>query len=416
VSGPYRSAATGTEIVNLETVPADGDAGAAASSNVPDELLADDIFRLRARLAYNEAASFCEPGDGLALRGGGGNVAGEHTWAPWSLEQRMIHAYNDGTAKRSLDGGYTWGTEINLGATTMAGAAAQSDSTGIVHVTGGGSGQIAFNGPGNAWTSFGLAGTTPCVPLNILADPFRASTYWVGGSDNALPKVWQQVSVNGASPTQTQYALTGGTAGINVLAVGRNLILAASNTAGTSRLWQITPGGAGVAVTPPSATFIVDIQWLDSFGWFLLIASNGATLEIWTSLTGGTGTWTSRGTIAFQASNFVANASLRGSCVVGPLSYGGSIPSPFVSGALPCLVVLPVTNTTISNQAMLALSADGGVTWQLAPNPLARHVSLAGNNSVSRCRVVNNRLIAYGYNAGGNVAAAFGLRAGRPGP
>lgn len=410
MSGPYRSAASG-EIANLSTVPNDGDSGTAASVNIPTELVQDDVFRLRARFAYDEATTFVEPGDGLALRGGSGTVAGEHTWTPWALEPRMIHAYDDATIKKSVNGGYTWSTEVTIATATFAGAACQTDSTAAVYVTSAPIGAIACTGPGNAWTQTALAGTTPCTPLNITADPFRASTYWVGGSDNSIPKVWSQVSVNGAAPTQTQYTMSGGTAGVNVLAVGRNVILAASNTAGTSRLWSIVPGGAVTSVTPPSATFIVDIQWLDSFGWFLLVASNGTTIELWTSLTGGTGTWTTRGTVAFQAGFGVPNALLRGSCVVGPLSYGASVPSPFIAGALPCLVVLPVVGTA----QMIVLSSDGGVTWNVLPNPLARHVSLSPNNNATRCRVVNNRLIAYGYNAVGNVASAFGMRAGRPG-
>lgn len=407
-----QSAAAGTEILNGNTIPSDGDAEAAASVNVPLSLTTDDVKRLRTRFAFDEL-SFCEPGDGQALRGGSGTVAGEHSWAPWALDRRMIHAYDDATIKASFDGGYTWGTE-QAGLNSVKGLAAQSDSSAAVYVTAGAAGNLTFTGPGNAWASTGFPGTLPVVPSCIVADPFRASTYWAGGTDNALPKVWQIVTVNGAFPSSfTQYSLTGGVAGAQIVAPGRTFVLASSNDAGTSHLWQITPGGASAVATTPSATYIVDIQWLDSFGWFLLVASNGSTsIEFWTSPTGATGTWT-RATTPFDASAFVANPTqVRSSCVVGSLSYGATLPSPFVPGALPCLVVIPITLVTSGTSQMMLVSSDGGLTWSLMTDPMARHQSLT-HKFTQKVRVVNNRVVCYSFQAGGNVAHALGLRGGK---
>lgn len=401
---PYTSTATG-EIANNTPLPNDGDNADAASVDVPLELTMDDVKRLRVRASFDEATTFVEPGDGLGFVATSGNVGGEFSCAGWQLDRRILHANNDAFIRRSFDGGYTWSTEFTNGGSTFLGLASQTDSSAAIETAVGA--HVAVTGPGNAWNRVSISSAGAVTPSCIVADPFNASTYWVGGLDNGSPKVWKMVTVNGAVPTQTQIALTGGAAGANVVAAGRNNVLAASNDAGTSRLWSIS-GGVGTAQTPPSATFIVDIHWLDAFGYFLLVASDGAsTLELWTSPTGATGTWTALSStylVSLELGSFVVNGFLRGSCVVGPLSGG--------VGA-PCLFMLPITLSASTTGAIL-VTADGGTTWKTLPDPLARHQSLSPVPQFRRLRVVNNRVIASAYSSAGKVYHALSARGGIP--
>lgn len=407
MSGGYVSAVTAVEILNSGTVPSDGDDAIAASVDVELELLADDTKALRNRDGVNQATTFVEPGDGSGIVVTGGNTAGEFSFAVWQLDRRILHANNEATAgiiRHSFDGGYTWATEYTNAGTVWAGLASQTDSSAAIGVNSG-AGNLYITGPGNAWQAWAISGTTPVVPLCILADPFNASTYWVGGSDDGFPAVWKVVTVNGGSPTETKVVLVGGAAGCNVVCPGRNNVLAASNDSGTVHLWSIT-GTTGTAVTPPTSSFITDILWLDAFGVFLLIASNGSTLELYLSATGANGSWTSPPStsylVALEGAAAVASANLRGACVVGPLAGGLKAP---------CLVMIPIAFN--GGQALL-ISADGGQAWKTLPDPLARHQSLAPLPTVKRLRVVNNRVIAYAYQAGGHVCHALSARGGMP--
>jgi hypothetical protein len=411
VSSGYSSANGSLEISNNGTVPSDGDDGTAASVDVQLEIHTDDIKALRNRFALNEATTFVEPGDGAGSVASAGNVAGEFTCAGWQLDRRLLHANNDtaGLIRRSFDGGYTWSSEHTVGASgAYVGIASQTDSSAAILVFSS-AGEISLTGPGNAWTETLLTHTGTAVPGCIVADPFNASTYWIGGLDGTTPVVWQIVSVNGVSPpTQTKIALTGGVAGVNVICPGRNQLLAASNDSGTSHLWSIT-GGVATVVTPPSTTFIVDILWLDAFSKWLLVASNGSsTLELWTSPSGATGTWTALSSsylISLESASFVVNSVLRGACIVGPLAGGTNAP---------CTVIIPISLVGGATVQALLVSPDGGATWKTLPDPLARHQSVSPLPTAKRCRVINNRVMAFTYQAAGKVYHALSSRGGLP--
>lgn len=409
MSSPYQSQASG-DIANDNVLPSDGDAAVAASVDVPFETITDDVFRLRARASLDECTTFVEPSDGLGIIATGGNVAGEMCIEAWQIDRRLIHANNEATAgviRKSYDGGYTWTSEFTNATSVWLGLASQSDSSAAIETSVGA--HIALAGPGNAWTLTSISSSGSVTPSCIVADPFNASTYWVGGVDGTTPKVWKQVSVSGVSPpTQTQIALTGGVAGVNVVCAGRNAVLAASNDSGTSHLWSIV-AGVGTVVTPPSATFITDILWLDAFGIFLLIASDGSSaFELWTSPTGATATWTAvTGSylVSLEANAFVSHSFIRGACVVGPLAGGLKAP---------CLVMLPLAWVAPSSTTFILVSADGGTTWRPIPDPLQRHQSASPKAKVTRVRAVGNRVAALGYQAAGAVYHALSGRGGMP--
>lgn len=406
--------------LSRQTIPdGAGIVGAGASGTLTSSTVGGHIFSLDDRssrtanlLAVNAFQNFAVPGDNHGSIATSGNVVGSAVSAGWAVEKRMLFANNTVTVFASYDGGYTWTTEATTVMTHADFVAnGQTSALAIGAVAGAGSCRPygSLNNAGGSNSTLPASGT-PSVN-RVRPDPYQTDTFWVVGFDSSgagSGSIWKVVTVNGVSPpTMTQAIVTGtgSTSTLSLVAPGKTTILATNGT----QIYAFSPSSP-VAVGPqtsPTATAIVDLFWVDSISKFLLIASSGpSSLEFWSSSTGLTGSW---GNLS------VASLSTTYSALTGAgVSFTNVISGfPGVTGTNQSIVAIPVRLASGSVWD-IAFTYDGGFSWKLIPDPLAMHQTPSPKPTIQRVSLINNRLMAYAYQAAGTVYHALSSRTGNP--
>ncbi len=392
-----------------------GAAGTLTASSVGQHLflLDDRSQKTTNQLAVNAFQNFAVPGAGLGnIATTSGNVVGSAVSAGWAVEKRMLFASNTVNVFASYDGGFTWSTEATTTMTHSDFVANGQTSALAVGSVGGAGSCRAYGSLNNAGSSNNTM-TATGVPTvtRVRPDPYQTDTFWVVGVDSTGPvgSVWKVVTVNGTSPvTQTQVPASGAgsTGTLTLVAVGKTTILAGNAT----NLFTCSPSSPTFALsqTSPTATPIVDLFWSDHTNAFVLVASSGTnSLEFWRSATGATGTWTNFSQ-ANLASTYGTNLTGAGTSFINVISG-----FPLVTSTNQSIIVLPVH---LDGGAIwdLAFTYDGGISWKLLPDPLAMHQGVSPLPKVQRVSIINNRLMAYGYQAAGNIYHALSSRTGNP--
>lgn len=356
-----------------------------------------------------EARSFVEPGDGGGIcNPGTGGAVGDFCAVPWTVFPQILRASASYIVSASVDGGYTWTTDLNAGAGACTGIAARDDGSNqgcvAVALTNGATPQIYMRGAVGAWISTALnvapsgSGATTC----ITADAFDGNGMWIGGSTTATPTptIWKVVDNHGIFSSQTQLTCSpsgaiGAGCVVRLIAAGPTYKIGAMYVGATNYLWRWQDGDAtAVAVTPPTADEIRDLLWCPEDKVFLLIASSvGHVVTFWQSPDGSTGSWAqiapdSTGAAFLNADAYVRGACVRGSILMVPISYNsGAANIVMVSGSL-------------------------GATWKQVADPLRRHQSQAPVPVTTVCRNLGEQFMAAGYVAASKSAHALTLRAG----
>lgn len=365
---------------------------------------ANDITRRLAALDMIEARTYPEPAPGVGgTTAGVGNAVGQFSGARWQAVETIFHATNSTKVQKSIDGGFSWADTLTVASATFSGIATRETSlkagatcasyslTGAAKValTGG---DAATN---NAWASTTLAGTGSANTAQcVVADPFVADVFLVGGNDliTAIntPVVWRVVAPLGAFSAQST-VLMGSNPGapVRIVCAGPTYKVGVAWSGSVNRVWRWQDGDAiASAVTTPTTAEIVDLLWLPEDELYLLIADSGSGVELWTSTTGGTGSWTqldpvaSSGTALFDAGvGLLRGACVRGSIILIPLAVAGVV--------------------------HIMVSGDAGVTWEAIGDPVARQGA-----ATERIADLGNRFMCAGYKAAAEVVHALSLRAG----
>ena len=406
-SMPYDGAAT-------KTRPSDG--LTAAGFLVDERPPADrwnwkwnDQDRRHASIDLIEARTFVEPGtpDAGNTTAGTGSTVGWFAGARWGQFDVIYHATNSTAVERSVNGGYTWSTVFNVPSAVFSGictretalkaggTAASYTLTGVA--------KIALTGgdpvTNNAWASTTLTGSGASNSAAcIVADPYVSDVFLVGGNDfitaTTTPVVWRVTAPLGAFGATVKVTMGSPVAffyPMRCVVAGPTYKLAAGWSGATNGLFRWQDGNTtATAVTSPTASEIVDLLWLPEDERFLLIAKASPGVEFWTSVDGATGTWTQIDTTVGGTSLFVtATPWLRGACVRGSI------------------IMVPIFTT--GPVGHIAVSGDGGATWEIIADPMVRHDPAA---VVQRCADLGARFIAAAYKGGGAVSWTQTLRAG----
>lgn len=379
--------------------------GEAAQGLVPDTPLSADVINhelndLGERHRYLDGIDYqnwIEPGDGRGIIATAGNNVNGACALTWHASRRILFTNNDESAYSSEDGGYTWQVEYTSAGNDIKGCATryenENDQTdlasAIVIQTVAPAVELRTRGvSGAGWASTML--TNGIAAHVVVADPFSGG-FWVGGlATGPVKAVWHYLDVDGGSGG-TQTAITGmtGVQQIDIVAVGRDYILAASSAGGEPIYRWARGASAATAIVSPVGNDILDILWDDVNETFIMIVDNGSELEVWVSADGSTGTWSQ----VADALDFLETGSLRGGCVRGS--------------------VVAVPGRTGAGVYYIAITTDGGQTWEFIPDPLKRHQFPVVTANVTMVRLLDRRFGAFGYAAAGEVQHALSLRTGR---
>lgn len=354
-----------------------------------DNWRANDWTRRLAAIDLIEVQNFTEPGDGKGTFSPTGSsfVAGMAWIKGQSSSLPRILACGDGESiLSSIDGGYTWTTEY----TPVAAADFIDLCDRNSHQTAGaiyldaGVYKFARMSVAGSWVN---ATATDATDLNAIAgDPYRDYFWVVGGTaGTGYIRRWEDDS----APAYANF--DGGATNFHFVAVGPTAVLAATQG---GQIYKVAdPAGAAVAAVlvhdNASPGLTVGLVYLEPQALFVLFTSDFAagSAEIWTSADLGS-TWTQVG---------AATAALLG-IVAGSCLARGS--------------VLYSAGTKNDLGAFLHVSGDAGATWDVLPDPLARHQSLAVVPQTTRIRSVGNRIMVAGYVAAGQIAHALSVRGG----
>lgn len=369
----------------------------------------NDPTRRLASLNLVEARTFVEPlgaaGTG-ATSAGVGNAVGWFAGARWQAVETIFHATNSTIVEKSIDGGYNWTTTLTVPSAVFSGIATRETAlkagataasytlTGVakIQLTGG---DVSTN---NAWAPTTLTGSgTFNTAQYVIADPYEDDVFLVAGNDfitgSTTPVVWRvtaplgvfgsQVKVTMGSPVAFFYPM-------QTVAASPDYKLACGWSGVINGLFRWQDGDTtATAVTSPTASEIKQLLWLPEDSLFLLIADAGPGVELWTSADGATGTWTQLDPVAGGTALFdAANGYLNGACVRGSI------------------IMIPLS---VSGTGHVAVSGDGGATWDIISDPIVRHSS---SKVVQRICDLGPRFIAGGYNAASAVFHALTLRVG----
>jgi hypothetical protein len=351
-----------------------------------DNWLLNDITTRLDNLDMAEALNWPEPAPDAGVIATGGTNSGamcQRRFAGAAVQQ--FHVNGDAIIQASVDGGYSWATShTDAGAVIYDIAAGIADAGAVAAVaTEGGAAKVIASVIVGGWNTAALVSVTDA--RTIVADPYRENVFYVGGVDTATPRVVKLDCSAGLPGVQTLLSGGGGAARVDLLAVGLTHVLGAipGVASATNVLRRFAYDAAAMtAVTSPTSDAIVDILWNEEDEHFYLFTADA----VWRSTTGDTGSWTDMSAGLLSGVTFL----LRGG-----VCRGG-------------LIVCAVTAT--GSEPHLLVSGDAGETWDLVPDPLARHT---GTAEATYVRNIGNRLVVLGYAGGGDVKVAYGLRAGR---
>lgn len=393
------------------------DAGFLPTEQPPAERLnwlINDRDRRIAVLDMAEARTFPEPGDGAGIDNpGSGSTVGDFAFATFNQQPELYRATNATLVRKSVDGGYTWATDLTLaGGSVITSIASRDDGSkqgavGAAYAVGGAA-KIALTGAGggisHGWASTTLTGSgTANTAKCIVADRDAGSIFLVGGSDQTggidAAKVWRVVDSFGLFSSQTVVAMAGIFAGtgnaVRLVAASPTYKFACQYNGGSNALWRwLDADSTSTSVTTPTTDEIRDLLWLPEDGRFLMISqSGGNVIKFWTSTDGATGSW-SQVTTTGDGTSVWGNAvvQVRGACVRGSIIM---VPTVYAGGS-----------------TLLMVSGDAGLSWEALPDPLARHQSQAPVPVTQIVRSVGPRFVAAGYIAASKVGMAYTMRAG----
>ena len=364
----------------------------------------NDPTRRLASLNLAEARTFVEPlgaaGVG-ATSAGVGNEVGWFAGARWQAVETIFHATNSTIVEKSVDGGYSWTTTLTVPSAVFSGIATRETAlkagATAASYTLTGAAKIALTGgdvsTNNAWdstttlTGDGVLNTASYV----IADPYEDDVFLVtGNSTISTPAVWRVTAPLGVYSAQSTITMPLYFSPMRTVAAGLDYKVACGWTGVTNGLFRWQDGATtGTSVTSPTTSEIKQVLWLPEDSLFLLIADAGPGVELWTSADGATGTWTqldpvAGGTALFDAATtYVNGACVRGSIIMIPLLVSGT--------------------------GHVAVSGDGGATWEIISDPIARH---SASKVVQRICDLGPRFIAGGYNTASAVYHALTLRVG----
>lgn len=398
--------------------PANGiiDAGFLPTEQPPAERANWKLNDIDRRLAVHdmiEARTFVEPGDGAGIDNPGtGGTVGDFAFAIFNQQPELYRATASTLVRKSVDGGYTWATDLTLaGGSVLTAIASRDDglkqgalaasyaNAGVAKVALTGQG----GGVGHAWASTTLTGSGTGNQANcVVGDSYVGSIFLVGGNDQTTgidaPKVWRVVDSYGSFTSQTVVSMAGIFAGtgntIRIVCAGATYKLATQFNGGFNAVWRWQDGDATAAsVTNFTTDEIKDVLWLPEDGCFLAISqSGGNVIKFWRSADGSTGSW-SQVTTTGDGTNVWGNATvyLRGACVRGSILM------------VPCVY---------NSAGLVMVSGDAGVSWEAIPDPLSRHQSQTPVPKTQVLRAVGPRIMAAGYVAASKAAMAYTMRAG----
>lgn len=287
------------------------------------------------------------------------------------------------TLWKSIDGGYNW-TSWDSAAGRAYIDVAENLGSSIAAIATVSAATRFFGFNGTSWTSQALSNSP--VGSCLVGDASR-SKYYVGGRGGALgySAVWSLADTgSGSMPmTETYIPHASSVVAVEHLAVGPSVNVGCSTAA--SFFWapgdtSLSSGGA-----PASGAYTVrGLVYDASRSRFVAMTSDGTNTIFRTSTDGGT-TWS----ILATHSNIVPNdksLAIRG----GVLVFGA----------------------TYSSGDYLAVSADGGATLELRPNPIIK-VGAGASKAIQHAAFHQDRLFVAGYRGTGLHAWGGALKSGR---
>lgn len=292
------------------------------------------------------------------------------------------HVYGGDTVWKSIDGGHTWTSwDSAVGRYYIDVAEHLGSSIAAIAAPGGVHRIYAFDG--TAWASAALIDTA--ISACIVGKP-SASRYYIGGRGGALgnTSVWKVIDGSGGAfpMTQTRLAHTD-LVSIEYIACGPSGNVGCSTA--KSYTWADADTALTLGGTPVASGYIVQgLVYDETRSRFVAVTGNGTNTVFRASTDDGV-TWTTIGTVASVAAQDYS-VSIRGGVIVFGAIYGG--------------------------EDYLAISADGGLTAELVPNPLTRE-SGAGATVVQHTSHHQNRLFVAGYRAAGSTKWAGAIKTGR---
>lgn len=386
------------EAWNAQATKIEPSAGVLAQGAVPDQPINAEFVNFRDNdagrrllaLDLAEVQNFTEPGDGKGtITATGGNVGvrgmawlkGQSTTLP-----RILVATNGESVLASIDGGYTWTTEyipvaladfIDLtdrNSNQTAGAI-YLDVTAGLH-------KFARVGSTGAWVN---ATATGASSLNaVTGDDYNGDYFWAVG--DAAGSGYLRRWTDDAAPAATTFDVA--SFPLLYVAAGPGLVLAASAT----KVFQVAaPGGAATPATllhtHTGAGVIVGLVYLPIQDTFILFTSDFAagTAAIYRKYGGSF--------VLVGAATSALFGVIAGSC--------------HARGA-----TLMSSGTKNNAGTFLHISGDGGITWEIIPDPLARHQSMAASKTTVRIRGIGNRIMCASNATAGVCSHALSLRGG----
>lgn len=332
----------------------------------------------------------------------------------------LLIACENGDLLHSEDGGYTWAVEVSLSAGHACRDVATRERTDASdddyatcmihdnHASTGGVGSVAgirITGKSAGWTTLALTGTGVEQVRRVQPDRWRGG-FWVSGQIAANdPAVYRIADVKGVCTlAEISYLTLAGVSNcMGPLAIGPSFALGAnSDLTGLDIYgWEPDVDTALTLMTSPAPTLrIADLLYDDATGYFVAVFALAGTppagIQIWRSSTGQNGTWTNV-TPTWMASAY------------RPLTTTGRADGGCARGSVITLAIQRIAGSVV----FIALSLDGGLTWELLPDPLGRlWATVTPDPKSTMIRIVDRRAIVVSSSASGDTYMVQSLRTG----
>jgi hypothetical protein len=344
-----------------------------------------------------------------------GTVNGIAAFPDSTPNRRILLAMDDGDLLGSDDGGYTWSVEISLAggyvckdvATRQRTDTDATDSAVAMINDNGTVADVRISGPGAGWSSNALVGTGVEIVSRIQPDRYRGG-FWITGQIAANdPAVYRLPDTQGTPGTISYLTLVGTTGIAGPLVVGRDFVLAAD-------AWQAGSGGLALygfdpvndtsltAMTSPDPfRRITDLMYDEEHNYFVAVFAYAGSppggIKIWRSATGANGSWTD-----------VTPAWME--TLYRPLTTSGRPDNGCARGSVLTFLVQRISDS----KHFIVISADGGLTWKLLPDPLARlWPTVTPDPKSIMIRIADRRAIVCSYAASGDAYLVQSLRTGQ---
>lgn len=320
--------------------------------------------------------------------GSSGNVAGQMAREQFrpNGHGRLLLANRGDDLLVSIDGGYSWASEINVATSEWWGVRTLTNRSALAVFESGGAGRWTVLGADDLTWSGATAFTGATMARVVVPDPYDLC-WWIGGELSGTgPGIWQLTDTEGVSGTMvedTYHPTSGNNDPIYWIAAGPDYKLACNyDGVGGTDLYRFQAGdaNAGAPITGPfDSSEIRALLWLPEDAVFLMLSHQ----------TGGS---YGRTNVAISADgetwDALANMADFETAVYGAEAIGSTI---VVAGEL-------------EGVPMVAVSGDAGDSWEYYPSPTDE------GGDVARVHDLGNQLAVTGYAGGGNILSAFGLR------